>query len=220
MSHELRTPLTSIRGALGLVAGGVAGALPEKAAQFVKIACHNADRLTRVVNDVLDAQMIESGKMILDLASHALAPLIERAVAENRGYAEECRVGVTIELPLPTVAARVDAPRMVQVVRNLLSNATKFSPSEGSVEVGMIVADGAVRISVTDHGRGILTSFQQRIFSTFSQADSSDRRQKGGTGLGLTIAKALIECMGGKIGYRTDAGIATTFYVELPVDGD
>ncbi len=216
MSHELRTPLTSMRGSLGLVASGVAGALPEKAVRLVQIACQNTDRMTRMVNDILDLQLIESGKAVLNLANHALAPLVERAVAENLEYAQNGRVSLKICTLLPQIAARVDAGRIVQVLGNLLSNATKFSLVQGVVEIGMTAAEGAVRVSVTDHGPGISTSFQRRIFDRFSQADSSDCRQKDGMGLGLTLAKALVESMGGKIGYKSDAGVATTFFFELP----
>ncbi|HEY0802852.1 MAG TPA: ATP-binding protein [Steroidobacteraceae bacterium] len=220
MSHELRTPLTSIRGSLGLVASGVVGTLPEEVARFVQIASQNTDRLARLVNDILDVQMIEAGTMTLELASHALAPLVERAVAENREDAQHRRVRLVIPLPLPQIEARVDALRIVQVLGNLLSNATKFSPAEGVVEIEMTVNGGSVRLSVTDHGPGISTSFQHRIFRQFSQADSSDCRPNGGTGLGLAIAKALVEGMGGRIGYKTDIGIGTTFFFELPVAGE
>jgi PAS domain S-box-containing protein len=219
ISHELRTPLTSIRGSLGLVAGGAAGTLPEGAARFIEIARRNTDRLTRMVNDILDVQMIQSGQMTLDLAIHMLAPLVERAIVDNQDSARMRRVRLTVSAPLPVVVAKVDPNRMVQALGNLLSNATKFSPAEAEVEIGMTVDDGTVCISVTDHGPGVPASYRQRIFASLSQADSSDRRHAGGTGLGLTIGKALIECMGGRIGYRTDAGVATTFFFELPVTG-
>lgn len=220
MSHELRTPLTSMRGSLELVASGMAGTLPATAARLVKIACRNTDRLTRIVNDILDLQLIESGTMVLEPARHALGPLVERAVQECLDYAQNCRVRLAIPLPLPAVAVRVDAGRIVQILGNLISNAVKFSPADSMVEIGMTVDDGAVRVTVTDHGPGIMASFRQRIFGRFSQADSSDRRHKEGAGLGLTIAKALVESMGGTIGYKTDAGVATTFFFQLPLDGD
>jgi PAS domain S-box-containing protein len=217
VSHELRTPLTSIRGSLGLIRGGAAGTLPEKAARLIEVAYQNSNRLALIVDDILNMEQIDCGKLSLELSSQPLAALLEQAVEENLGYAQKYRVSLTITQPLPTVMARVDGNRMLQVLANLLSNAAKFSPAEASVEIGMSVAGENVRISVTDHGPGIPASFQDRIFQRFSQADGSDSRQKGGTGLGLTISKALVERMGGTIGYETDAGIATTFFIELPI---
>jgi signal transduction histidine kinase len=217
MSHELRTPLTSIRGSLELIASGVTGLLPEEAGRFVEIASQNTGRLERIVNNILDVQMIESGQMILDLASHSMAPLVERAVTDNQRNARIHRVNLVLRKPLPAVVAKVDPSRIVQVLGNLLSNAIKFSLTGAEVEIDMTTGAGTTRVSVTDHGPGISTSYQPRIFTRFSQADSSDRRQADGTGLGLAIAKALIECMGGKVGYSSDPGIATTFFLELPL---
>jgi signal transduction histidine kinase len=217
VSHELRTPLTSIRGSLGLVAGGAAGILPEKAAHMVDIAYQNTARLTLIINDILDVEKIDCGKMTLELANHSLAALVEQAVEENLGFAQSYRVRFVLPMPLPDVTVKVDAGRTLQVLANILSNAVKFSPTEGSVEIGMAVDGANVRVSVTDHGPGVPASFQDRIFERFSQADCSDSRRKGGTGLGLTISKALIEQMGGTIAYKTAAGIATTFFFELPV---
>jgi PAS domain S-box-containing protein len=220
VSHELRTPLTSIQGSLGLIAAGAAGPLPEKAAHLIDVAYSNAGRLALIINDILDVEKIDGGKMTLELADHSLAELIERAVEENRGFAQTYQMKFVLPKTLPNVLARVDANRLLQVLANLLSNAAKYSPAGASVEIGIAVDGATVRISVTDHGPGIPTSFEHRIFERFSQADGSDSRQKGGTGLGLTISKALIEQMGGTIGYTSNAGIATTFFFELPVAND
>jgi PAS domain S-box-containing protein len=217
VSHELRTPLTSIRGSLGLVAGGAAGTLPEKAAHLIEVAYSNAGRLTLIINDILDVEKIDCGKMTLELADHSLAALVEQAVEENLGFAQSYRVRFVLPMPLPDVTVNVDAGRTLQVLANILSNAVKFSPAEASVDIGMAVDGVNVRVTVTDHGPGIPTSFRHRIFERFSQADGSDSRQKGGTGLGLTISKALIEQMGGTIGYESNAGVATTFFFELPL---
>ena len=217
VSHELRTPLTSIQGSLGLVAAGAAGPLPEKAAHLIDVAYSNAGRLTLIINDILDMEKIDGGKMTLELANHPLAALVEQAVEENLGFAQRYQVQFVFPKALPNVMARVDANRLLQVLANLLSNAAKYSPAEASVEIGMAVNGASVRILVTDHGPGIPASFRHRIFERFSQADGSDSRQKGGTGLGLTISKALIEQMGGTIGYESNAHIATTFFFELPV---
>jgi PAS domain S-box-containing protein len=220
VSHELRTPLTSIRGSLGLIRGGATGALPEKAARLIEVAYQNSNRLALIVDDILNMEQIDCGRMSLELSSQLLAPLLEQAVEENLGYALGCHVHLVITRPLPAVKAGVDANRLLQVLANLLSNAAKFSPAEASVEIAMVVVGARVRISVTDHGPGIPHSFRDRIFQRFSQADGSDSRHKSGTGLGLTIAKALIERMGGTISYNTKPGIATTFIIELPAASD
>jgi signal transduction histidine kinase len=120
---------------------------------------------------------------------------------------------------LPQVMVMADANRILQVLANFLSNAAKFSPAEATVDIGMAVDGTNVRVSVTDHGPGVPAAFRDRIFERFSQADNSDSRGKGGTGLGLTIAKALIERMQGTIGYTTHAGFGTTFFFDLPVYG-
>jgi PAS domain S-box-containing protein len=216
VSHELRTPLTSIRGSLGLIAGGVAGPVPPQVKAMVDIAYSNSERLVRLINDILDIEKIESGKMAFDLQPHALLPLIEQTIAANSGYAAQLGVCYALQ-PLPAdVTVNIDPDRLIQVLTNLLSNAAKFSPAGGTVEVAVVQHEGAVRVSVRDHGPGIPAEFHGRIFQKFAQADSSDTRQKGGTGLGLSISKAIMECFGGHIGFTTTAGSGSTFYFELP----
>jgi PAS domain S-box-containing protein len=217
VSHELRTPLTSIQGSLGLMRGGAAGVLPEKATQLVEIAYQNTVRLALIVDDILNMEQLDCGKLSLAPSSQCLAALLEQAVEENLGLSLRYQTRLVLTRPLPKVAARVDAIRILQVLANLFSNAAKFSPAEASIEIGMVVIGTSVRISVTDHGPGIPLSFRDRIFQRFSQADGSDSRQKGGTGLGLSISKGLIERMGGTLNYESNPDIATTFIVELPV---
>jgi len=162
-------------------------------------------------------EKIESGKMSLSLSIQALTPLVEQAVEENRGYAQTCNVCLKMIKPLPEAMVNVDASRLLQVLANFLSNASKFSPSGGEVEIGVGLDGQAVRVFVTDHGAGIPVAFQPLVFQRFCQADGSDTRAKGGTGLGLNIAKSLIETMNGSIGYITQAGIGTTFFFDLPL---
>jgi len=217
VSHELRTPLTSIRGSLGLISGGATGPISDKVARLVNVAYQNAGRLTLIINDILDAEKIESGKLSLDLAAQALAPLLEQSVEQNRGYGLTHNVRFELSRPVPEVNVNVDASRVLQVLANFLSNAAKFSPPESAVDVSATLLYGMVRVAVTDRGAGIPTEFQPRMFQKFSQADGSDSRARGGTGLGLAIAKSLVEQMGGKIGYVTQSGIGTTLYFDLPV---
>jgi PAS domain S-box-containing protein len=215
VSHELRTPMTSIRGSLGLLVGGVAGELPEKAVTLVAIAAKNSERLVRLINDILDIEKIESGKMGFRFAPVELMPLIEQAVATNGFYAEQYAVRFKVTDAAPGCRVWADSDRILQVLTNYLSNAAKFSPRGGTVEVAVIRREGRVTVSVADRGRGIPPEFQQRIFEKFAQADASSTRQKGGTGLGLSISKAIVERHGGKVWFETEAGVGTVFFFEL-----
>lgn len=215
VSHELRTPLTSIRGSLGLLAGGVAGELSARARQLVEIAYSNSNRLTRLVNDILDAKKIESGKMRFDLAPHPILPLVEQAIEAVHGYAAAHGAELALAPDTPVVDVRVDADRLLQVLANLLSNAIKFSPANATVDVAVSRRTGRVRVSVADRGPGVPAGFRSRIFEKFSQADVSDGRARSGSGLGLNISKTLVERMGGDIGFEPRPGGGTVFYVDL-----
>ncbi|MDO8777859.1 MAG: PAS domain S-box protein [Burkholderiaceae bacterium] len=216
VSHELRTPLTSIRGSLGLVSGGVAGVLPDRAKGLVEIAKNNCERLIRLINDILDSEKIESGKMQFELQPLELLPLLRQALADNEGFAAQHQVKLALHAPKQPLMALMDSDRLLQVMTNLLSNAIKFSPAQGTVLVLLGRHAGRVRVEVSDNGPGIPEEFRQRIFQKFSQADSSDTRQKGGTGLGLAISKAIIERMEGGLGFTSKVDVGTTFFFELP----
>ncbi len=216
VSHELRTPLTSIHGSLGLIIGGAAGELPAQAKGLLDIAYNNSDRLVRLINDILDIEKIESGKMEFHFAPLKLMPLVEEAIEDNRAYAEQFGVKFVLENTLPDVKVNADSDRLIQVFTNLLSNATKFSPSNGTVEISVSRHNKIIRVSITDRGPGIPEEFRSRIFQKFAQADSSDTRQKGGTGLGLSITKAIVEKHDGQIGFETETNVGTTFYFDLP----
>jgi PAS domain S-box-containing protein len=216
VSHELRTPLTSIRGSLGLVVGGVSGALPEQAKGLIDIAYKNTVRLLSLINDILDIDKIQSGKMDFNSKPQALMPLIEQVLAGNDGYAEQYQVKFNLLSALPDAMVNADGDRFMQVMSNLLSNAAKFSHAGGTVDIAVTRQKKYVRIAVIDHGVGISAAFHDRIFDKFTQADSSDTRHKGGTGLGLNISKAIIEMMQGEMGFESAAGVGTTFYCLLP----
>ena len=216
VSHELRTPLTSIAGSLGLLAGGVAGPLPEKAARLIHIAQANSQRLVRLTNDILDIEKIESGKLRLQLAPLNLREIAERSIEGVQGYARELGVVFAFE-GSEAAPVRGDADRLIQVVTNLLSNASKFSPAGGVVTVTVTRETRLARLSVVDQGQGIPDAFRARIFSKFAQADGSDSRAKGGTGLGLAIAREIAERHGGRLWFESAEGEGATFHLDLPL---
>ncbi len=216
VSHELRTPLTSIRGSLGLLASGTLGALTPQGSALLDIANKNCERLVRLVNDILDIEKIESGNMPYRMSTQCLLPLVQQAIGATQHFADEFKVGLALAHDADDASVHVDADRMVQVIVNLLSNAAKFSPTGGRVAIGLRAVPGRIRLSVADAGPGIPEEFRSRIFQKFAQADGSDARRKGGTGLGLTISRTIVERHGGIIGF-TSSGQGTEFHVELPV---
>lgn len=216
VSHELRTPLTSINGSLGLLQSGAMGALPETAANMVRIAYENSGRLVKIINDILDIGKHEAGQLDLRIESIALFELLQRAIEANAGYAEKCDVRFQLEPGFADVHVLADPDRLMQVFTNLLSNAAKFSPARAEVRVRIQAAGATTRVEIEDSGPGISESFQSLVFEKFSQAESSSNRRFQGTGLGLSIARMLMDAMGGTIGFTTVAGHGTIFYVELP----
>ena len=224
VSHELRTPLTSIQGSLGLIAGGIAGELPDALKSLVDIAKSNCERLVRLINAMLDSEKIASGQICLDIQKHDMHALVAQALAEINGYSEQYGVQLVLDNSSQTTPAWVlaDKDRTAQVLANLLSNAIKFSSHGGEVSIAVQTvqesAGAAVRVEVHDNGPGIDTEFKSRIFQKFSQADSSDTRQKGGTGLGLNISRALVEKMNGHLGFDSYPGQGSTFYFQLPAE--
>ncbi len=219
VSHELRTPLTSIAGSLGLIAGGAAGPLPEKAARLIAIAQSNSQRLVRLINDVLDMEKLESGKMPFLFGPLDLAEVAARAVDGVRGYADQ--LGVELALDAPVKAPiRGDPDRLVQVATNLLSNAAKFSPRGETVRLSVKVEGETAHMSVTDKGPGVPEAFRDRIFTRFAQADASDARGKSGTGLGLYIAKEIAERHGGRLWFESPPTGGAVFHMDLPLQID
>lgn len=216
VSHELRTPLTSIAGSLGLISGGAAGEVSPKIGRLVEIAHSNAARLVRLINDILDIEKIEAGRMPFDIRPLALAPILDEAMHQMAGFAREYDVSIHIEPLASDTAVFADEDRLMQVVSNLLSNAIKFSPRGEIVKVRVTALDRRSRISIIDRGAGIPEAFRSRIFGKFAQADASDSRQKGGTGLGLSIVREIVVRLGGSVSFESEEGKGTVFHVDLP----
>jgi PAS domain S-box-containing protein len=217
VSHELRTPLTSISGSLGLLAGRWASKLPESAVRLLTIAHTNSQRLARLLNDILDIEKLESGRVVFSLSRVAVRSLVEHAIEDNRGFAESYGVSVRLDCASTELDVNADPDRLAQVITNLLSNAIKFSPPGGEVVVAVEKSADDVRISVRDHGAGVPDDFKPHIFEKFAQADATNTRQKGGTGLGLSIVKQIVERLSGTIGFDDAPGGGAIFFVELPV---
>ncbi|NJR74303.1 MAG: cell wall metabolism sensor histidine kinase WalK, partial [Scytonema sp. CRU_2_7] len=213
VSHELRTPLTSIHSALKILATGRLGTLSPDGQQMLEIADENTDRLVRLVNNVLDLQRIESGEVKMDKQACNAADLMIKATEAMQAMAQQHNVTLSTE-PI-SIPLWVDPDYIVQALTNLLSNAIKFSaPGETvwlSVEQGQ-----EIRFQVHDQGQGIPTDKLESIFERFHQVDSSDSRKKGGTGLGLTICRKIIEQHDGKIWAESVWGEGSTFIFTLP----
>lgn len=222
VSHELRTPLTSIRGSLGLMIGGAAGPLPARAEQLARIAADNSDRLMLLINDILNIEKIESGNVSFDVRPEPIRQLLARAIEANAAYGQQFDVRFELAVAIPDCLVSLDSNRFMQVMANLLSNAAKYSPPGGIVGVRAAREDGMVRIEISDTGPGIPPEFRAKMFGKFSQADASNTRPHGGTGLGLNIVRSIMERHGGDINYitttesETPGRSGTTFIVRFP----
>lgn len=217
VSHELRTPMTSILGSIGLLANGVVGKLPEQAEDLLQIAHNNGTRLLDLINDLLDIERLASGQMEYHLEPLDIIGTMVEAIEAHQGYAEQYGVSIDLSVPEEKAFVMADRARLLQVMANLLSNATKYSPEGGAVEVAVSTEADSVRIAVRDEGPGIPEDYQPYIFEKFTQADSSDTRRVGGTGLGLSICRAIVEYHNGDISFETGPETGTTFTVVLPL---
>lgn len=218
VSHELRTPLTSIRGALDLLNSGTLGEIPQKAGRITDIAHKNSQRLAALIDDLLDAQKFEAGKMEMNMSPVNLAVLVTDSVAANESIESEIHVDIRTEGTDRPVFVSGDYDRLMQVMTNILSNAIKFSKPGGTIDISLSTTEKTATISITDHGSGIPPNSKDKVFGRFLQIDSSDQRKVGGTGLGMHITKQIVERHGGKIDYESELGAGTTFIVELAID--
>jgi signal transduction histidine kinase/CHASE1-domain containing sensor protein len=217
VSHELRTPLTSINGSISLLLNAMSDGIPETAKRMLQIAQKNCDRLILLVNDILDLEKLESGQEKPELTLADIGAQVERAVQVNQPYAAQFDVTYTINGDLPSANVLIEENRFQQVMTNLLSNSAKFSPVGGVVSVEVVQEGEQIVIRVTDNGEGIPPQFHDKIFKPFSQVDSTSIRKREGTGLGLHIAKRTIDQMGGEIGFDSEPGVKTTFWIKVPL---
>ena len=213
VGHELRTPLTSIHGSLVLLASKQLGMLTPQGQEFLEISLRNTQRLTRLINDVLDLERIESGRTTMSLQVCSLAELMLQAAQAMQSMANTQKVKLLVEPLKATV--QVDPDHILQVLTNLLSNAIKFSAANTTVGLSAVKRNDDILIQVNDQGRGIPPDKLETIFERFQQVDASDSRQLGGTGLGLAICKNIVQRHGGRIWAESTLGIGSQFFFTL-----
>ncbi|HEV8662279.1 MAG TPA: ATP-binding protein [Candidatus Methylomirabilis sp.] len=217
VSHELRTPLNAIKGSIDNLLDGAAGPLKGEQRTALARAKGSADRLARLVNDLLDLARIEAGKVELARRPVRLREAVAEALDAARPLGEERRLRLDFPLPAEEVVVSADRDRLHQVLMNLLSNAIKFSPPEGRVWVEVAREEGGlVRTDVWDEGEGIPEEDQERIFEKFHQVSPGPGGKRAGSGLGLAIAKSLIELQGGRIWVQSSPGRGSRFSFTLP----
>jgi PAS domain S-box-containing protein len=215
VSHELRTPLTSIRGYLELLLDE-AGELPAGHADWLSVIDRNSDRLLCLVEDLLLKAQVNAGKVALALTTVDLAAIVEQSVKTGApvAAAREIALSADVESLSPVEA---DPVRLGQVIDNLVSNALKFTPAGGHVRVRALAADGRARVEISDTGVGIPEEEQAMLFDRFIRTQQAQADAVPGVGLGLSIAKAIVEAHGGVISCASTAGAGTTFAIELPL---
>jgi len=216
VSHELRTPLTAIRGSLGLLVTGRLGELPPKGQEMLEMAARNSERLMRVINDILDVRSMAAGALVLQRRVCMAEALLGQAADAMAAIARTASVTLVFEPSSGSFVA--DGDRLVQVLTNLIDNAIKFSAAGSTVRIGAVPEAGEVRFYVADMGRGIPPEGLERIFERFGQLDASDSRQKGGTGLGLTICRSILQLHEGRIWATSVPEHGSTFYFAVPAE--
>ncbi len=217
VSHELRTPMTSIKGYTDLLFLGMAGGLTDAQRSFLQIIKSNADRLTALVNDILDISRIETGRLRLSIESLDMAELISGVVTSFREQYRDKGITLVWEEPDGLPGVRGDATRVTQVLSNLVANAWHYTPEGGQVTVTAHTADGFVQVDVADTGIGIAPEDLARVFDRFYRADHPVVQEAGGTGLGLSIVKMFVEMLGGEIWVESEEGSGSTFSLTLPL---
>src|SRR6267378_3626266 len=216
VSHELRTPLTSIRGYLELLTSGEVGELNEEQERFLSVVDRNADRLLHVVGDLLFVSQVEAGIISLEKSPFELIGLLGEAVDAALPAAES--KDIAIQLNADHVAeVDADRARLAQVFDNLISNAIKFTPPGGRIDVGAVGRGDRVHIEIADSGMGISAEDQRRLFRRFFRTSAANEQAIQGTGLGLAIVKAIVDGHGGRVTVESEVGSGTTFCVELPL---
>jgi signal transduction histidine kinase len=218
ISHEFRTPAAAVHGALELITRGTSGPISQETRHLVDMARSNTLQLLSLVNDFLDLQKYETGKLQMTKQLCELIPVVEQAINNNKIYAEQFSVTFLLNIKTDPVKVYCDAMRIEQVLANLLSNAAKYGATNDVIEIQVLKpAASMVRVSVSDHGDGIAPHIQDKVFEKFVMARTGKSGKVRSSGLGLSISKAIIEEHGGQIAFETRVGEGTTFYFNLPI---
>jgi CheY-like chemotaxis protein len=215
VSHELRTPLTSIRGALGLLSSGLLGPVAEKGQRMLEIAVANTDRLVRLINDILDLERIESGKVELRRGLIEASAVVDQAREGLQSMADQEGIRIVVEPLAGTLWG--DSDRVIQTLTNLIGNAIKFSPANTTVTLSGIAGATEFTFCVADQGRGVPHDKLASIFQRFNQVDASDSRAKGGSGLGLAICQSIVTAHGGRIWAEKNEPTGTRVQFTIPL---
>ncbi len=213
VSHEFRAPLGALMGALSIIESGVLGDLPPKMRPMLEMAQRNARRLLALSDDLIDADVIESGCLKLHLSPVDLSEVVRECVSANQVIADQKGVAIEVAAIDRPVKVQADRKRLEQILTNLLTNAIKFSEEGGSVDVAVTQERQGARVTVRDHGPGIPADLQQRVFQKFAKADAGNH---AGNGLGLYISKAFVEAQDGQIAFTSQPG-DTRFVIVLPL---
>jgi signal transduction histidine kinase len=216
MSHELRTPLNAILGYTELILDNIYGDVPEKIQEVLKRLEKNGRHLLSLINDVLDLSKIEAGQLTLALNEYSMGEVIQTVFTSVEALATEKNLELKVKVPKDLTTGKGDEQRIAQVLLNLLGNAIKFT-DEGEVKVEASISNETFWVSVSDTGPGLSEADQKKIFEEFQQADGSSTRKKGGSGLGLSISKKIVEMHGGRIWVESTLGKGSTFRFTLPV---
>jgi signal transduction histidine kinase len=217
VSHDLRTPITAIRGSMELVNSGKMGETNLEMKECIGIAINNCQRMSLLINDLLDLQKIEAGKMTFNITQQNLSRLVNTCIENNKGYSDQYKASMSLQDHAEDVDVNVDPSRFEQALTNLLSNAVKYGAKHDNIIVSIERSGEYVRVNVTDHGQGIPIAEQHCIFNRFTQLNNASTVHVKGTGLGLSIVKSLIEEQGGQVGFETTEGQGSTFYISLPI---
>ena len=216
VSHELRLPMTSIKGYTDLLKSGVTGTVTDQQKQFLQIIRTNVDRMNVLVTDLSDISKIEVGRLKVDIGAIDVAAIANECVDSLKLQIEEKKQTIKITLPvLPPV--RTDKTRLSQILVNLISNASKYTPPEGAITITADVRAPFVRVSVADSGIGMSPDDQQKLFSQFFRSEDSNVREQQGWGLGLHVTKKLVEFFGGEIGAQSELSKGSTFWFTTPI---
>ena len=218
MSHELHTPLNVIMGSADVLQEGIWGDLSPKQQKYVQSIRDSGSHLLQLINDVLDISKMATGKMLLNIEPFTIAEVVQQAVNGIKTMTEKKQLQLTVQLQPENFVVKADMNKLLEILYNLLSNAAKFTPEHGSIEVSVRQLEDSFKVMVKDSGIGIAEKDQERVFVEFEQVENSYTKQYEGTGLGLPIVKKMVTMMGGQVFLRSMEGIGTEISFILPMD--